>query len=183
MRTLIMLTLFCTSWICSAQPLEMTIQSNREVYDRYSQFNNDTIYITYKIKNTGEESMLLRIAREFFELEYLTEERYSWEHCFRIYPDNNYRYFNKDYGHRSEDFVWIYAGEEITRTEPFSIGWTCRGSAPEAPWDFKLYFKGGFKTEDNYVLYKSDYSENYLKEFIDGWTGTLKSNEVKITLK
>jgi hypothetical protein len=168
----------------SQSQIVMNIQTDKTEYKSYGRGSEDTIKVTYSIKNTGSESVILRWDDEFFSVSYIKEDGYSYSHCFTVYPGDYSKMYIEDYNRTKESFITIRPGEEITRTEPFAISWLCRGAPPRGDWEFNLTYNREITKDDNYYLLKRYYADVYDKEFVeDAWVGTIKSNSVRVVLK
>ncbi len=181
MKTILIFFLICSSVVIYSQDLTVSIELNKTEFHQYNRNGNDSVVLTYKIKNTGDKTVLLRLA-DGVEANYTDEDGSYHDHCFRTYTGGDYRAMYKpDYQRTPEAFVTIEPGGEIIQTSALNIGWVCRGGAPRGDWKFNITYNRTITEEDNYCMFKSRYSESYNKESVEGaWTGTLKSNSIEI---
>lgn len=141
-------------------------------------FRNDSLQITVKLQNQGNEPVKFRKANGLI-LNYAGD---VWSHCFRVYPENRNVVYNSDFERTINDFITLQPGEEISETGAYSIAWLCRSIPPrDSVWNFDLLYYREITDEDNYYLFKSRYSDKYDKEFTKAWTGILESNKIQIS--
>jgi hypothetical protein len=163
-----------------SQDLEVFIETDKAEYKRYSYYSgSDSIKITYKIKNTGTNTVVFRLA-DSFDLNYTGEETGYYGHCFTVNAATSYRQIG--YGRTKESFVEINPGGEISYTGYYYIGWLCRSAPPRGNLTFEISYERTVLPEDNYYMFKSYYSGEYEKIFTEAWTGTVKSNKVTISI-
>jgi hypothetical protein len=156
-----------------SQNLEVTLETGKTVW------RTDSIEVTYKIKNTGNDEVLLKPDSKYILLD-KTEESHHWSHCWDIYP-------NMDYTERIpnpslDDFITIGPGKEYVKTETIRIGWKCRNASPMGDIKFEISYHSVITDANNYYIRDYDRSRTKNKTYIDAWTGTLRSNSVEIIL-
>jgi hypothetical protein len=160
--------------------VEATISA--EVFKHTEHFYNDSIKITLTLKNNTINDFKIRMQHDYFAL-FISEEKYSYNHCFELYPAGNVltRYSDE----RSEDsFVTIPAGGEYSDSKYFRMGWLCRNAPSRGEWNFSISYNRMITPEDNYYHLKSYYSDKPEKVFVeDAWIGEIESNKVKIKLR
>jgi len=153
-----------------------------ELLQHTEHFYKDSIKITITLKNNTTNDIKIRMQHGYFVL-FVSEEKYSYNHCFELYPAGNVltRYSDE----RSEDsFVTIPAGGEYTDSKFFYMGWLCRHGSPRGEWNFIISYNRAITAEDNYYNLKSYYSDKPEKVFVeDAWIGEIESNKVKIKLR
>lgn len=182
MKTIIFLVLF-TSALTLAQGVEVTISSDSAEYNQRFSFGRERfIKITTEFRNNTGQSIYLK-TDPIFELNYFGEES-NWGHCFRMYEydrtdDSTFSYYQFN---RFESFVKIEAGEEYSKTGYYSIGWLCRNAPPRGTWEFDIIYHSVLSREENYYLVNSRYTDFTNKEFVDAWTGELRSNTIKVKI-
>lgn len=165
----------------SGSDLEAFIEIEKTEYEKYSSKNgNDSLIITLKIKNTGNDTVLFRMADEF-DLGY--SSNFS-SHCFRINPHmEGLTAYQQDYERNYNSFVKIAPGEEVIAKKSYYLTWLCRSMPPRKEWNFKLSYYREITDDDNYLMIKSMYSDSYTKEYIKAWTGTITSNKIEISFE
>ncbi len=166
-----------------AQGIEVYISSDSSEYNQRFSFGSDRyIKITTTFKNNIGQSVYLKTDQQF-DLDYL-QNGFGWAHCFRVYEyekldDSTFAYYRYN---RFESFVRIEPAEEFARTGYYSIGWLCRNAPPLGKWEFNVTYHYVLTAADNYSIEKSRYTDFTSKEFVDAWTGELRSNTIKITI-
>ena len=166
-----------------AQGIEVSISSDSAEYNqRYSTGRDRYITITTAFKNNTTQSVYLKTDPQF-DLAYL-REGFGWPHCFRIYEyDKQDDSTFTDYKfHRYESFVKIEPGEVVISKGYYSIDWLCRSAPPMGIWEFNITYHAVLTADDNYYLVNSRYTDFTSKEFVNAWTGELRSNSIKVTI-
>jgi len=177
------LILFLTASVSFAQDIEVTIVSDSAEYNkRFSSGSERYMKITTTFKNNTTQSVYLKTDRQF-DLNYFGEGT-NWGHCFRVYEydkvnDSTFAYYKF---HSYGSFVKIAPGEEFISNGYYSIGWLCRNAPPLGKWEFNVTYHYVLTAADNYSIEKSRYTDFTSKEFVDAWTGELRSNTIKITI-
>jgi hypothetical protein len=156
-----------------SQELQVTLETEKIVWQ------TDSIKVTYRIKNTGNDEVLLKPNSGYILLD-MTEESHHWSHCWDIYP--NMMYTESLPKPSLDDFITIGPGEEYVKTEALRIGWKCRNASPMGDVKFKISYHSVITDDDNYYIRGYDRSRTKNKTYIDAWTGTLRSNSVEIIL-
>jgi hypothetical protein len=165
-----------------SQNLSVSIEINKTEFHRYNREGNDSMIVTTRIKNISGNTVLLRLANGL-DINYIGENGTSNGHCFRVYSLEKFENQVKpDYQRTFESFVEIMPGEEIVQTGKYYVAWICRGGPPYTPWKFELLYNRIITSEDNYYMFKSNYSDKYYKEPVEAWTGILKSNSIEIII-
>lgn len=177
------LILFLTSAVSFAQGIEVTIASDSAEYNQRFAFGRERyMKITTTFKNNTAQSVYLKTDRQF-DLSYFGE-RSSSGYCFRIYEydkvnDSTFTYHNS---HSYESFVKIEPGEEFISNGYYSIGWLCRSAPPWGKWEFDITYHAVLTEKDNYYLVNSRYTDFTSKEYVEAWTGELKSNTIRVMI-
>lgn len=182
MKTAI-LVMILTAASSMAQGIEVSISSDSAEYNqRFSTGRDRYITITTAFKNNTDQNVFLKTDPQF-GLEYL-HEGFGWPHCFRIYEyDKQDDSTFTDYKfHRYESFVKIAPGEEFISKGYYSIDWLCRNAPPRGSWEFYITYHNVLTAADNYYLENSRYTDFTNKEYVEAWTGELKSNTIKVTI-
>lgn len=182
MKALFFITFFAGA-VSFAQGIEVYIASDSAEYNQRFYFGWDRyMKITTTFKNNTGQSVNLKTDPQF-DLDYLLDG-FGWGHCFRIYEYDKlndstftYRKFN-----RFDSFVRIEAGEEYSVTGFYSIGWLCRNAPPLGSWEFDITYHTVLIPADNYYLVNSRYTDFTSKEFVDAWTGELRSNTIRVVI-
>jgi hypothetical protein len=183
MKTIILILLILPLTAIHSQELTVSIELNKTEFHKYNEDGNDSMFVIVKIKNVSEKAVLLRLANGL-DVDYAGESGTGTGYCFRVYSTEKFENQVKpDYQRIPESFINILPGEEITQAGSFSVGWTCRGMPTRGDWNLELSYNRTITPEDNYCMFKSRYSDKYLKEPVEAWTGTLSSNSIEITFK
>lgn len=155
-----------------SQKLEVTLETEKNMW----QF--DSIVVTYKIKNTGNDTAYLKLD-ESYTILYKSEENFHSNHCWKISPHQTWFFTNKQ---PIKEFVTINPGEEYIKTEALDIGWVCRNALPMEELKFEISYHRIIRDADNFYLFGNPNSRRLNIWYIDAWVGMLKSNTIEITI-
>lgn len=155
------------------QDLIVTLETEKVLWQ------TDSVEVTYKIKNTGNDKVLIKPVSRYILLD-KNEESYHWSHCWELYKDMMYAEHipNPSF----DDFITIGPGKEYIKTEILRIGWKCRNAPPMGDVKFEISYYSVITDADNYYIRDYDRSRTKNKTYIDAWTGNLSSNSVEIIL-
>lgn len=167
-----------------SQELSVSIELDKNSFKRdYYSSEYDSMQVMIKIKNNGSRTALLRNSH-VFDVYYGGKDHEYISHCFTVHPDVNIeRRVKPDYERTNDAFIEIKPGEELISAGNYSVGWLCRGAPPKRPWKLYMYYYRDITPQDNYIMYKSYYTEKYEKEFVDAWVGLLRSEPVEIVIE
>lgn len=175
---LISASLFIFIFNLCSQELMITLEASKTEYSQEKLWQNDPIVVTYKIKNTGNDTVLLKLAGSYSIMDKSGEDYHS-SHCWKIYPHKT----EPNTTGFAESFKLINPGEEYTNTEALDIGWVCRNAWPMEDWKFEITYNRVITAADNFYLYGNRNSRKTNRVFINAWEGTLKSNSIEISIK
>jgi hypothetical protein len=175
---LISAALFIFAFKLQSQELQVTLETAKTEYSQKKLWQDDSIVVTYKIKNTGNDTILLKLAGSY-SIVYISDEDYHSSHCWKIYPHQT----EPNTDGFAESFKLINPGEEYINTEALDIGWVCRNAWPMGKKKFVITYNRVITAADNFYLYGNRNSRKTNRVFINAWEGTLKSNSIEITIK
>ncbi len=161
-----------------SQNVEVTIASSKNEYSGYTRSTEDSIIISYKIKNTGNEPVVFRLTGSY-KLNYISEPGFEWGHCFFMRSAEQETVFDEQNleERRQDAFITINPGDEFEKRESYRISWLCRGAPPRSDWTFDITYSRNITVEDNYYFIKDS------KKFVKAWTGDISSNTIRIKIK